>query len=183
MVRFQVGVSINGRQWSVEHRYNEFDELHTKLKKHSPELKVKLPPKKFRPSGDYLEKRRIELGTYLNELLDFYELKIPLCLSQFLFFFKFQVSFILEEVYCVLGFIFFFKLKTVRKKIKKVNPYNRLVKFLRIFLRKYIGGFFRFNFYTTILFLLKFSVDLFCHYFRRYFFGKVFVFFTFILQF
>ena len=113
MVRFQVGVSINGRQWSVEHRYNEFDELHTKLKKHSPELKVKLPPKKFRPSGDYLEKRRIELGTYLNELLDFYELKIPLCLSQFLFFFKFQVSFIFEE-----DFYFSSNFNFVEKNIK-----------------------------------------------------------------
>jgi len=99
VVRFNVEVRIQGRLWIVSHRYNEFDDLHAKLKKSVSSLSVKLPPKKFRPTGDYLEKRRVELGSYLNELIAFFELRIPLCLSQFLHFFKFQPNALLHQLH------------------------------------------------------------------------------------
>ena len=53
----------------------------------------------FRPNGDYLEKRRVELGTYLDEVFTHFDRSIPLPLSQFLHFFKFQPNALLHQLH------------------------------------------------------------------------------------
>ena len=76
---------------------SEFDDLHQKLKKNS-NFNVKLPPKKFRPKSDFLEKRREELEQYLIQVLEFCDKKIPLKLSEFLLLYKFQPNALVHQL-------------------------------------------------------------------------------------
>ena len=71
--------------------------MHQKLKKNS-NFNVKLPPKKFRPKSDFLEKRREELEQYLIQVLEFCDRKIPLKLSEFLLLYKFQPNALVHQL-------------------------------------------------------------------------------------
>ena len=105
VVWFKINVKIDDREWSVSHRYNEFDELHAKLKKIGSNgvgqgsFEVKLPPKKFRPNQDFLEKRKEELCEYIKNLFEFYQRNIPTKLADFLFFYKYQPNGLVLQLY------------------------------------------------------------------------------------
>ena len=128
VVWFTIQIKLKDREWTVNHRFNygsrslllrvitlpvggrhpanqkqsktiqsEFDDLHQKLKKNS-NFNVKLPPKKFRPKSDFLEKRREELEQYLIQVLEFCDRKIPLKLSEFLLLYKFQPNALVHQL-------------------------------------------------------------------------------------
>ena len=128
VVWFTIQIKLKDREWTVNHRFNygsrslqlirlvptrwhlysinqsysktiqsEFDDLHQKLKKNS-NFNVKLPPKKFRPKSDFLEKRREELEQYLIQVLEFCDKKIPLKLSEFLLLYKFQPNALVHQL-------------------------------------------------------------------------------------
>ena len=126
VVWFTIQIKLKDREWTVNHRFNygsrslllsdwcsqggacswsnqsktaqsEFDDLHQKLKKNS-NFNVKLPPKKFRPKSDFLEKRRDELEQYLIQVLEFCDRKIPLKLSEFLLLYKFQPNALVHQL-------------------------------------------------------------------------------------
>lgn len=103
VVWFKLIIKVDGREWNVAHRYNEFDELHSKLRKthnnQGHEFDVKLPPKKFRPKADFLDKRKDELQIYLRELLQFYHRNIPIKLADFLLFYKYQPNGLVLQLY------------------------------------------------------------------------------------
>ena len=50
VVWYNISVSVGDRSWRVTHRYSEFDSLQSSLK-----TDKKLPPKKLRPSNEFLE--------------------------------------------------------------------------------------------------------------------------------
>ena len=110
VVWFKLIIKVGDREWSVAHRYNEFDELHSKLRKthngQGRELDVKLPPKKFRPNADFLDKRKDELHIYLRELLQFYHRNIPIKLADFLLFYKYQPNGLVLQLYEFLKKVF-----------------------------------------------------------------------------
>ena len=60
------------------------------LKSHSKNLQIKLPPKKLRPSSEFLSKRLSELDNYMKQIVEFYGEMFPIKLTDFLHFFKFE---------------------------------------------------------------------------------------------
>ena len=76
------------------------DECNTFVKeaKHSASFEFKLPPKKIRPSNDFLSKRQSELQRYLEELIDFYQNKYPIRLCDFLHFYKYEPNGLVHQL-------------------------------------------------------------------------------------
>ena len=83
----------------VDRRYSEFAALHASLKSHSRDLNVKLPPKKLRPSSEFLSKRLSELDEYLKNIVEDYGETLPIKLTDFLHFFKFEPHGLVHQLY------------------------------------------------------------------------------------
>jgi hypothetical protein len=66
--------------------------------KHSASFECKLPPKKIRPSNDFLSKRQNELQRYLEELIEFYQNKYPMRLCDFLHFYKYEPNGLVHQL-------------------------------------------------------------------------------------
>lgn len=67
-VMFNINICTNGKNWEVQRRYKNFDDLHNKLSKKISNL-PKLPPKKIFISDDMIKERKQNLQKYLNILL------------------------------------------------------------------------------------------------------------------
>ena len=83
----------------VDRRYSEFAALHASLKSHSRDLNVKLPPKKLRPSSEFLSKRLSELDEYIKDIVEYYGETLPIKLTDFLHFFKFEPHGLVHQLY------------------------------------------------------------------------------------
>lgn len=138
VVWFEIRVKLLDREWTVSHRFNEFDDLHQKLKKNS-NISTKLPPKKFRPNSDFLERRREDLERYLLEIVECCGCRIPIKLSEFLLFYKFQPNALLNQLADFLSKNKFLKLTSLHlnalyevSKYAETDPnYDRVVSILK----------------------------------------------------
>jgi Zn-dependent M32 family carboxypeptidase len=68
---YKIEVQKGDQTWSVARRYNDFDALHTKLKKIHPNVKLKLPKKKLIGNNfdrDFIIKRQIGLNEYIQQV-------------------------------------------------------------------------------------------------------------------
>jgi len=69
---YQVVIAFKGHEWKTSVRYSTFRLLHDAVKRRFPSARLpKLPPKKLvgNASEEFLDKRRVELANYLQELL------------------------------------------------------------------------------------------------------------------
>lgn len=111
-------------EWFVERRYRDFAQLHEKLVEEISISKKLLPPKKVRPlkklkyrlislsynsphvllqlvgnkQPAFLEQRREQLETYLQELLIYFQNELPRLLAEFLDFNKFDIIYLLQDL-------------------------------------------------------------------------------------
>ena len=66
--KYEIKVTVGSVEWSVHHRYKDFEALHQLLSSNHGMPKHLLPPKKLIGNKDpaFIEKRRLELETYLQ---------------------------------------------------------------------------------------------------------------------
>ena len=90
---YKIVISVESRIWHVSHRYSEFDILNSALK-----TSIKLPPKKLRPSTEFLSKRQNELEKYLSDIIAFYDCKFPPKFCDFLHFYKYEPNGLVSQL-------------------------------------------------------------------------------------
>ena len=106
VVWYKLNITVGDRSWHIHHRYSEFAALYSALK----ELKsIKLPPKKLRPTTEFLTKRKSELETFLLEVIEFYSLEYAQKFADFLHFSKYEPNGLVTQLNSLLSkeWIFF----------------------------------------------------------------------------
>jgi len=117
---YDIRVRVGKLEWVVERRYRDFASLHEKLVGEISISKKLLPPKKVRPQRydgstylhmyllyfqlvgnkqpSFLEQRREQLETYLQELLIYFRTELPRPLAEFLDFNKYDIIYLLQDL-------------------------------------------------------------------------------------
>ncbi|OAD56010.1 Nischarin [Eufriesea mexicana] len=95
-----IEVRIASIKWTVKHRYNEFSELHDKLVSENYVKKDILPPKKLigNKCEAFVEKRRLSLEVYLNEVYSYLKKAMPRELAVFLDMHTYDIFFLLQSM-------------------------------------------------------------------------------------
>ncbi|GLH08908.1 Dynein assembly factor 1, axonemal homolog [Gryllus bimaculatus] len=97
---YHIHISVGSVSWKVQHRYNDFAELHDKLIVDHGVNKDLLPPKKVIGNRDpaFIEKRRTALEAYLINLVSFLQKAMPRELALFLDFHYYDITFLLQNL-------------------------------------------------------------------------------------
>ncbi|EDW60886.1 nischarin [Drosophila virilis] len=97
---YDIKVRIGTVEWFVERRYRDFAQLHDKLVEEVSISKKLLPPKKLvgNKQPAFLEQRREQLETYLQELLIYFRNELPRLLAEFLDFNKYDIIYLLQDL-------------------------------------------------------------------------------------
>ena len=93
-------VRIANVKWTVKHRYNEFVELHDVLVSEHCVDKDILPPKKLigNKTESFVEKRRVGLENYLNNVYNYLKKIMPRVFALFLELHLYEIFFILQSL-------------------------------------------------------------------------------------
>nr|CAD7400302.1 unnamed protein product [Timema poppensis] len=96
---YEIMVQIADIKWTVNHRYNDFVELHDKLVSDHGVNKDILPPKKVLGNKEpaFLEKRRAALEIYLQNIVNFLQRAMPRDLATFLDFHRYDILYLLQD--------------------------------------------------------------------------------------
>ncbi|KAH8402144.1 hypothetical protein KR009_010045 [Drosophila setifemur] len=97
---YDIKVRVGRVEWLVERRYRDFAQLHDKLVEEVSISKKLLPPKKLVGNRQpaFLEQRREQLETYLQELLIYFRTELPRSLAEFLDFNKYDIIYLLQDL-------------------------------------------------------------------------------------
>ncbi|KAM8713452.1 hypothetical protein ACLKA7_013721 [Drosophila subpalustris] len=97
---YDIKVRVGNVEWFVERRYRDFAQLHEKLVEEISISKKLLPPKKLvgNKQPAFLEQRREQLETYLQELLIYFSNELPRLLAVFLEFNKYDIIYLLQDL-------------------------------------------------------------------------------------
>ncbi|KAH8320930.1 hypothetical protein KR067_012373 [Drosophila pandora] len=97
---YDIKVRVGRVEWLVERRYKDFAQLHDKLVEEVAISKKLLPPKKLvgNKQPAFLEQRREQLETYLQELLIYFRTELPRALAEFLDFNKYDIIYLLQDL-------------------------------------------------------------------------------------
>ncbi|XP_017866114.1 PREDICTED: nischarin [Drosophila arizonae] len=97
---YDIKVRVGNVDWFVERRYRDFAQLHDKLVEDISISKKLLPPKKLvgNKQPAFLEQRREQLETYLQELLIYFRNELPRLLAEFLDFNKYDIIYLLQDL-------------------------------------------------------------------------------------
>ncbi|XP_017108612.2 nischarin [Drosophila bipectinata] len=97
---YDIKVRVGRVEWLVERRYKDFAQLHDKLVEEVSISKKLLPPKKLvgNKQPAFLEQRREQLETYLQELLIYFRTELPRALAEFLDFNKYDIIYLLQDL-------------------------------------------------------------------------------------
>ncbi|XP_034478497.1 nischarin [Drosophila innubila] len=97
---YDIKVRVGNVEWFVERRYRDFAQLHEKLVEEISISKKLLPPKKLvgNKQPAFLEQRREQLETYLQELLIYFRNELPRLLAEFLEFNKYDIIYLLQDL-------------------------------------------------------------------------------------
>uniref|UniRef100_A0A8D8D005 Nischarin n=2 Tax=Culex pipiens TaxID=7175 RepID=A0A8D8D005_CULPI len=114
---YEVMVKCGLVMWTVNRRYRDFDDLHSKLVQERSVAKDKLPPKKVigNRSPTFLKKRQEALEQYLKEMLIFLKVTMPREFVEFLEFHRYDIIFLAQNLACS----FFLRGETFLAKSKK----------------------------------------------------------------
>ncbi|KAI8040039.1 hypothetical protein M5D96_007464 [Drosophila gunungcola] len=97
---YDIKLRVGKVEWLVERRYRDFAQLHDKLVGEISISKKLLPPKKLVGNRQpaFLEQRREQLETYLQELLIYFRTELPRALAEFLDFNKYDIIYLLQDL-------------------------------------------------------------------------------------
>lgn len=97
---YEIHVTVGAVTWSVNHRYNDFVELHEVLIADHCIAKEMLPQKKLIGNRDpgFIEKRKVDLEAYLRVVVNYLQRAMPLVLAKFLDFDKYDITYILQNM-------------------------------------------------------------------------------------
>ncbi|XP_047121120.1 nischarin [Schistocerca piceifrons] len=97
---YHINIKVGDIEWKVQHRYNDFVELHEKLVTDNGVAKDILPPKKVIGNRDpaFIEKRRDGLEKYLTTVIHFLQKAMPRELALFLDFHLYDILFLLQNM-------------------------------------------------------------------------------------
>ncbi|KAH8405469.1 hypothetical protein KR215_000387 [Drosophila sulfurigaster] len=97
---YDIKVRVANVEWFVERRYRDFSQLHEKLVDEVSISKKLLPPKKLvgNKQPAFLEQRREQLETYLQELFIYFRNELPRLLAEFLDFNKYDIIYLLQDL-------------------------------------------------------------------------------------
>lgn len=85
VVVYKIRATDATREWTVSRRYSNFEQLHRQLRD-VPAYRLKLPPKRLfpNPTPDFVEERRQQLDSYLQQLLQEHLLQGTVEVAEFL---------------------------------------------------------------------------------------------------
>ncbi|KAL3254626.1 hypothetical protein MRX96_054153 [Rhipicephalus microplus] len=97
---YRVQVTIAPHSWVAKHRYSDFKELHSKLRRHYHVERSLLPPGKLvgRQVASFVQQRQAELEHYLVTLVHHFADALPLPLARFLHFDQFEVRTVVADL-------------------------------------------------------------------------------------
>ncbi|KAH8410847.1 hypothetical protein KR222_000563 [Zaprionus bogoriensis] len=97
---YDIKVRVANVEWCVERRYRDFAQLHDKLVEDTSIGRKLLPPKKLvgNKQPAFVELRREQLETYLQELLIYFRNELPRSLAEFLDFNKYDIIYLLQDL-------------------------------------------------------------------------------------
>ncbi|EDW73904.1 uncharacterized protein Dwil_GK19704 [Drosophila willistoni] len=100
VIFYAIFVRVGKVEWMVERRYRDFSQLNDKLVEETSISKKLLPPKKLVGNRQpaFLEQRREQLETYLQELLVYFRTELPRTLAEFLDFNKYDIIYLLQDL-------------------------------------------------------------------------------------
>lgn len=97
---YKITVKVGPVNWTVQHRYSDFDELHDKLVSDHGVAKELLPPKKVirNKTPKFIEHRREALNDYLKNVFNYLRLTMPHEFAHFLDFHLYDIYFLLQDL-------------------------------------------------------------------------------------
>lgn len=97
---YVIKIDIGDMIWTVTRRYSEFAKLHQTLVADHGVFGDILPPKKVIGNKDeqFIEKRRLALDEYLQNIVRFLQKTMPKELALFLNFYQFDVTYIVKNL-------------------------------------------------------------------------------------
>ncbi|XP_013139729.1 PREDICTED: nischarin [Papilio polytes] len=97
---YLITVNVGPVNWTVRHRYSDFDELHDKLVSDHGVAKELLPPKKVirNKTPKFIEQRREGLNDYLKNVFNYLKLTMPYIFAHFLDFHIYDIFFLLQDL-------------------------------------------------------------------------------------